>query len=77
MVATVIRVKVKPNARTASFVQSPDGSWLAKVSAPAREGKANRELIELIARHFGCAKSAVSIRRGASARTKVVRVEVS
>jgi uncharacterized protein len=74
--ATVIRVTVKPNARSASLVQLSDGSWLAKVLAPAREGRANKELVELIARHFGCVKAAVSIKSGASGRTKRVSVRV-
>ncbi len=71
---TVIRVKVKPNARGSSLAQLPDGSWLAQVAAPPAEGRANRELIGLIARHFGCSKAAVSIKSGASARTKLVRI---
>jgi uncharacterized protein (TIGR00251 family) len=75
MVATVIRVKVKPQARCSSLVQMADGSWLAQVRAPAIEGKANKELVGLIAAHFHCVKAAVSIKSGASGRTKVVRIE--
>jgi uncharacterized protein (TIGR00251 family) len=72
--ATVIRVKVKPNARGSSLVQLPDGRWLAQVTAPPADGKANKELIGLIARHFGCTKAAVLIKSGASARTKLVSI---
>lgn len=57
MAGTVIRVKVKPNARSASFVQLSDGSWLAKVRSPATEGRANVELVASVADHFRCAKS--------------------
>ena len=39
------------------------------------DGKANRELVTLIARHLGCAKSAVTIKSGASGRVKLVRIE--
>jgi uncharacterized protein YggU (UPF0235/DUF167 family) len=49
---TVIRVKVNPNAQSASFVQLSDGSWLAKVRSPAIEGRANGELVALVADHF-------------------------
>jgi len=45
-----------------------DGTWLAKLKSPPVDGKANTELIELVARHHGCARSAVSIRSGAGAR---------
>jgi len=70
----VIQVKVKPNARVSTLAQAQDGAWLAQLKAPPIEGKANEELIGLIASHFGCRKSAVSIKSGASGRTKWVRV---
>jgi uncharacterized protein (TIGR00251 family) len=70
-----LRIKVKPNARTASLEQLPDGSWKAQVKAPPVDGKANEALIELVAAHFGCRKGAVTIRSGASGRDKRVRVE--
>jgi len=75
MAATVIQVKVRPNARSSSLVQLADGSWSAQVRSPAIEGRANEELIALVASHFHCAKSAVTIRRGASGRRKLIRIE--
>ncbi|MGN6787933.1 MAG: DUF167 domain-containing protein [Rhodanobacteraceae bacterium] len=77
MTARVLRIKVKPNARTASLVQQPDGSWLASVRAPPVEGRANAELIGLVAGHFGCPKRGVSIRAGSGGRIKLVRVETA
>jgi uncharacterized protein len=71
---TIIRVKVKPNARQTSLEQLADGSWLARVRSPATEGKANRELLALVAGHFGCRKAAVSVKSGATSRTKLVRI---
>ena len=70
----VIEVKVKPNSRTSSLDPAADGGWLAQLRSPPVDGKANAELIGLVARHFGCAKSAVTIKSGASARTKRVRI---
>ena len=72
MPPTVIRVKVKPAARASALTQSADGTWVAQVKAPAIEGRANRELIALVAEHFQCVKAAVSIKTGASQRLKVV-----
>jgi len=69
-----IQVRVKPNARVSVLEEADDGPWLAQLKSPPVDGKANKELIELIARHFGCPKSAVSIRSGASGRTKLVRI---
>jgi uncharacterized protein len=73
--ASFIRVKVKPNARTSALTQSADGSWLAEVKAPAIEGRANAELIALVAQHFRCGKGAVSIKSGASGRLKLVKID--
>ena len=75
MPTTVIHVKVKANARTALLTQLPDGTWVAQVKAPAIEGRANKELIALVAEHFQCTKAAVSIKTGASGRLKRVRIE--
>ena len=71
-----IQVKVKPNARVCGLEQLSDGSWLARVKAPPVDGKANLELVALIARHFGVRKAQVSLRSGASGRLKLVRIDV-
>ena len=54
---------------------SPDGSWIARVKAPPVDGKANAELIRLVASHFGLAASRVWIKSGAASRTKYVCLE--
>lgn len=71
----IIQVKVKPNARVSTLEPTDGGPWLAQLKSPPVDGKANKELIELIAEHFGCSKSAVSIKSGASGRIKLVKVE--
>ena len=75
MSTVTLQVKVKPNAKVSSLVQGDDGIWLARLKAPPVDGKANKELIALIAKEFGRPKSAVSIRSGASGRMKLVKVE--
>ena len=71
----IIRVKVKPKSRESSLAQMPDGTWLARVRSAPVDGRANHELIALVAGHFGCGRSAVSIKSGASGRLKLVRIE--
>lgn len=73
--STVLQIKVKPRARASVLAQQPDGSWIAQLKAPPVDGAANAELVALVARHFGCAKAAVSIVGGAAARLKRVRVD--
>ena len=75
MGATVLRIRVKPNARDSSLAQEKDGTWTARVKSPPVDGKANAELVALVAGHFRRPKSAVSIKSGASGRTKLVRIE--
>jgi uncharacterized protein len=75
MKPTVIQVKVKANARVSAFEQTQGGTWLARLKAAPIDGKANEELIALVARHFQCRKSAVSIKTGASGRMKLVRID--
>ena len=70
----IIEIKVKPNARQSLLTQAADGSWLAQLKAAPVEGKANQELIALVARQFGCAKAAVTIKTGASGRLKRVHI---
>ena len=72
---SILQVKVKPNARVSSLTQEPDGTWTARVKAPPVDGKANAELIRLVAAHFGCPKAAVTIKSGASGRLK--RIEIA
>jgi len=70
-----LQVKVKPRSSTSSLSQEPDGTWVARLKAAPVEGKANEELVALVARHFGCRKADVKIKSGAASRTKMVVVE--
>lgn len=72
-----LQVRVKPNARDSRLQPLDDGTWLARLRAAPVEGKANAELIALVARHFGCRKAQVSIRSGATGRVKQVDVETA
>ena len=73
--STVLQIKVKPQSRVSALTQSEDGQWLAQIKSLPVDGKANEELIALVAKQFGCAKSKVSIKSGAASRLKLVRIE--
>jgi len=70
-----IEVKVTPGARSSELTEAADGSWTARLKALPVDGRANAELIALIARHFGCPKTRVSIRSGLSSKRKLVKIE--
>ena len=69
-----IRVTVKPLARKAEVAESAGGEYRVAVRAPARDGKANLELIEILAMYFNLPKSRFKVVRGHSARQKLIEI---
>jgi len=72
-----MRISVKPNSRESSLERREDGTWVARLKSPPVDGKANSELIALVATRFGCRKAAVTLKAGAAGRTKLVSVETA
>lgn len=70
----ILQVKVKPNSKRSAIEQQPDGTWIAFVKSPPVDGKANAELIKLVADQFDVPKSSVSIRTGAGNRLKLIEL---
>jgi uncharacterized protein len=77
MAAKIIQVKVTARSRVSSLTQAVDGTWVARLKSPPVDGKANAELIALVAEQFACSKSAVTIKAGASGRKKLVQIAAS
>lgn len=73
----VISVRAKPRSSVGALEQDAAGTWIARLRSSPVDGKANEELIALVARHFGCARSCVSIVSGTTARLKRVRVSAT
>jgi len=69
-----IEIKVKPGSRESTLTEQSDGSFVARLKSPPVDGKANEELIRLIAGHFGVARADVNIKTGLSARLKRVQI---
>lgn len=70
-----ILIKVKPNARTSTIEALPDGTYTAQLKSPPVDGKANKELVALVAEHFGARKAQVSVKSGAASRMKLVQID--
>ena len=73
--SVVIRVEVKPRSGVSALEETSPGLWRARLMSPPVDGKANEELVGLVARRFGCRKSCVTVKSGASARTKLIRIQ--
>jgi uncharacterized protein len=71
---SIIQVKVKPSSRASELEELKDGSFYATLKSAPVDGKANAELIALVAKHFKLPKAAVAIKSGVGARTKLVTV---
>ncbi len=56
-----IKVTVKANSKQQKIEESADGSLIVRLKSPPVDGKANRELIEMLAKQFKVAKSQISI----------------
>lgn len=70
-----ISVVVKPGARENSVTQVGD-DYLVNLKATPVDGKANKALIEVMAKHFQVRKAEVSIKSGHSSRRKLLDIEI-
>ncbi len=68
-----IKVKVAPNSKVEVVIKEGD-RFLVRVKEPAKEGKANRAVIKLLAEHFGVSQRQVVISSGLGSRNKVIEV---
>ena len=71
-----ILIRVKPNSREpgASRISGSDDEYIVKVSSPAREGRANKEVIDILSRYFKVAKSNVRIVSGQKSKRKILEI---
>jgi hypothetical protein len=70
-----LELSVRPSAGRARFGPVLGGRLKVEVKAPPEKGKANKELVRVLAKALGVAKRDVAVVRGATARHKTVRVE--
>ncbi|BAQ63867.1 DUF167 domain-containing protein [Geminocystis sp. NIES-3709] len=69
-----INVKVKPNSKQQKIEENNEGVWIINLKSPPVDGKANQELISLIAKQFKVKKSQVNIKSGLSSQHKVIEI---
>ncbi len=69
-----LKIKVEPCSSRAGIVVPYGDSLKVKLSSPPVEGKANKELIEVLAREFGIHKKDVEIISGQSSKNKIVKL---
>ncbi len=74
---SLLCVRAQPGAKRRGPAGTFDGCLKLAVCAPAADGRANAELVELAAELFGLRPSAVTLVRGHSGRRKTLRLELA
>jgi uncharacterized protein len=72
--STVIQAKVLPRSSRTEIVGKVDGVYRIKLTAPPIEGKANKALINFLAKKTGLPKSKIQIVSGEHSRNKTIRI---
>ena len=70
-----LSVKVQPSARKNSIDGYTDGVLRMKIAAPPVDGKANKELIAYLSDILNMRKSAITIEKGQTNRSKLISIE--
>lgn len=68
-------IRVVPGARRSEVVGRVGDVWKLRVHAAPERGRANAEVVELLARTLGVPRSSIRIVHGRSAGDKLVEVE--
>jgi len=70
----IFNVRVVPRASKSEIVGEHDGALKVRIASPPVEGAANAELIKVLSKKFGVAKSAVEITGGQTSKQKQIRI---
>ena len=72
-----VRVRAKPGSSRRGIIRVADDALVVGLKSPPEKGRANDELIEILARSAGVPRSALMIVRGASRRDKLIAISAS
>lgn len=72
----VVKIKVSAGAKTEKVEEMEDGSLKVRVMEAPEKGKANKRVLELVAKYFGAPISKVFLVSGQTYREKVVEVDI-
>ncbi len=70
-----LSVKVKPNAKQQKIETGDKGELIVRLQSPPVDGKANAELIKLLAKTYGVRKSQINIKSGLTSKIKQVEID--
>jgi len=73
-IETDIKIKLLPRSSKNQIIGKEGDTFKVKVTSPPVDGKANRALIELLAKRLGLPKSGIKIISGKRSKLKTVRI---
>lgn len=72
----VFDIKVTTKSKKCGVERISDNALKVKVSSPPDKGKANSEVIELLADYFEIAKSSITVISGHTSRQKKIQIDI-
>ena len=69
-----ISVLVKTKSKNEGVEKLSDDSYVVRINVPPVEGRANKRVIELLAKYFDCPKSQVILIRGLKGKNKIFEI---
>lgn len=73
--ALILKIKVEPRSSRSEIVGQYGDAIKVKLTSPPVDGKANSELIEVLAKEYGISKKDVEIISGFNSKNKLVRLK--
>ncbi|MDO8669662.1 MAG: DUF167 domain-containing protein [Candidatus Buchananbacteria bacterium] len=70
----IITVEVKTNSKEIKVEPIKGNVYKVRLSATPLEGKANKQLIDVLSGYFDISKSQVEIKSGKTSKTKIVEL---
>jgi uncharacterized protein len=75
--AVILEIKVIPGSGKQDIFRDKAGILKCHLKNPPEGGKANAELMKMLAKKLGLASDAVHIMRGATSRKKTLKIETT
>lgn len=73
----LLKVHVNPNAKRDEIAGTYNSSLKIKISSPAVDGKANKNLIRFLSKFLNISKTKIKIEKGDKSREKIVSIDGS
>lgn len=70
-----LALRVSPGARRTAVVGRYGDAWKVAVTAPPERGRANADVVRLLARALDVPPACVTLVKGSAARDKVIEIE--